>query len=56
MEMLNRLERLITRGEHLIRRAEQGDEDAMTWAGFWNLTAISVVALLVVGCLLWWMA
>lgn len=42
------LQRFIAHGEWVIRNAERGDDDALHWCGFLNLTLISVVAIVVV--------
>jgi hypothetical protein len=51
----NPLTRFIAWGEDLLRRGERGDEDALNWFGFVNLTAITVLALIVVLILWIWL-
>lgn len=54
--MIRALERFIKWSEHMLRLHERGDEEALNWAAFFNLTAISFVVILVVLGLNWWLS
>jgi hypothetical protein len=50
--MRHLLQRIIVHGESIVRKAERGDEDALNWCGFLNLTLISAVV--IIGVLIVW--
>jgi hypothetical protein len=51
---MTKLRRFIAWGEHMLRRHEQGDHEAHTWAAFFNLTAFSIVVAVGVIVAWWW--